>query len=140
MKKEIRKKWFFRQPPEEVWEYLIRPDLLGQWLMKNNFRPIIGHKFQFIGGCSGKGEGVAWCQVVDIEPFKSLSYSWQANSVKDGRPFNSMVEWTLSPKDSGTELQLVHSGFTVLEDALAHEDGWTRIGNKIVELLNAIKI
>ncbi len=45
-----------------------------------------------------------------------LSYSWQKNSAKDNKPFNSKIVWTLVPKENGTELQLVHNGFTALED------------------------
>jgi uncharacterized protein YndB with AHSA1/START domain len=140
MQKEIKHVWHFNQSPQEVWEYLTNPELIEQWLMKTDFQPIVGHKFHFIGGCSDAAKAAAHCEVLEVTPYTQLSYSWQTNSLKDNRPYNSKVVWTLTPKGNGTEMQLVHDGFTVLEDVLAHNDGWTRIGNKIVERLNAVAI
>ena len=139
MQKEIKQTWHFTQAPAEVWEYLTKPELLEQWLMKTDFQPIVGHKFHFIGNCNDEGKATAYCEVLEVKPYTRLSYSWQTNSIQNNKPFNSNVVWTLLPSQSGTELQLLHHGFTIQEDVIAHNDGWTRIGNKIVELFNAIK-
>jgi uncharacterized protein YndB with AHSA1/START domain len=130
MQKEIKQTWHFNQPPKKVWEYLTVPELIEQWLMKNDFKPVVGHKFCFI--CSN----TAYCEVLEVKPFSKLSYSWQNNSVKDNKPFNSKVEWTLVPKENGTELQLVHNGFTLLQDLVGHENGWNACHKKFEELLN----
>jgi uncharacterized protein YndB with AHSA1/START domain len=140
MQKEIKHTWCFSQSQEEVWEYLTKPELLSQWLMKNDFQPVVGHKFQFIGDCDDRGNTAAYCEVLEVKPYSRISYSWQTNSLYDGKPFDSTVVWTLIPKDNGTELQLVHNGFVAVEDAIAHNDGWTRIGNKMVGFLNEIKV
>ena len=58
------------------------------------------------------------------------------NSSKDNKPFNSKIVWTLVPNENGTELQLVHNGFTTLEDVVAHENGWNTCLKKLGELLN----
>ncbi len=139
MQKEIKHTWFFNQPKQEVWEYLTKPELIEQWLMKTNFQPIVGHKFYFIGECDGDGKAAAQCEVLEIIPYTQLSYSWRTNSIKDNKSYNSKVVWTLTPKENGTELQLIHNGFTALEDVIAHNDGWTRIGNKMFKFSNAIK-
>lgn len=34
MEKEIKKTWHFNQAPQDVWEYLTKPELIEQWLMK----------------------------------------------------------------------------------------------------------
>jgi uncharacterized protein YndB with AHSA1/START domain len=140
MQKEIKHTWHFNQQPQQVWEYLTKPELLEQWLMKTDFQPIVGHKFYFIGNCNDDGKAAAHCQVLEIKPCTHLSYSWQANSLKDNKPFNSKVVWTLTPVENGTALQLVHNGFTMLEDVIAHNDGWTRIGIKMTEFFNATKV
>ena len=139
MQKEIKHSWHFDRSPQEVWEYLTKPELLEQWLMKTDFQPIVGHKFHFIGECNNDSKAVAHCEVLEVKPYTQLSYSWQTNSVHDNKPFSSKVVWTLIPKENGTEMQLVHNGFTMLADVVAHNDGWTRIGNKIVEFLKAVK-
>ena len=139
MQKEIRHTWRFDQPVQEVWEYLTDPALLEQWLMKSDFQPVVGHKFHFIGGCIDEGHTAARCEVLEVIPHSRLVYSWQTNSLADARPFDSTVVWTLIPKDNGTELQLLHTGFRAAEDVLAHNDGWTRIGHKMTDQLNALK-
>jgi uncharacterized protein YndB with AHSA1/START domain len=135
MQKQIKHTWFFKQSPQEVWEYLTKPELLEQWLMKTDFQPIAGHKFSFTSPTCK----IISCEVLEIKPFTKLSYSWLANSASGNKPFNSEVVWTLLPKENGTELQLVHHGFSALEDYIGHNNGWTMLGNRFVELLNSIE-
>ena len=120
MQEEIKQTRHFNQSPQEVWEYLTRPELLEQWLGKTDFQPIAGHKFRFISPYGND----SFCEVLEVMPYTKLSYSWQKNSSKNNQPFNSKIEWTLVPKENGTELQLVHYGFTSSEDYTAHNNGW----------------
>jgi uncharacterized protein YndB with AHSA1/START domain len=133
MQKEIKQTWLFQQSPQEVWEYLTKPELLAQWLMETDFQPVVGHKFRFT--C----DATAYCEVLEVQPFTRLSYSWQGDSVNGSGPFHSVVVWTLTPRAGGTELQLIHNGFRVLEDLIGHEKGWIGCGNRISELLNTVK-
>jgi hypothetical protein len=34
-------------PPEKIWRALTQSALIEEWLMKNDFQPIVGHKFNF---------------------------------------------------------------------------------------------
>jgi uncharacterized protein YndB with AHSA1/START domain len=133
MQKDIHQTWFFQQSPSEVWEYLTRPELIEQWLGQTDFQPIVGHKFRFTSPYGNH----SYCEVLEIKPFTRLSYSWQKNSAKNKKPFNSKVTWTLVPRENGTELQLVHDGFVALEDVTGHNDGWNICLNKMAELLNS---
>ena len=114
-----------------VWEHLTKPELLEQWLGKMDFKLIVGHKFQIIG----KQGSLIDCQVQEVKPYTLLSYLWQKKSIKDGKPFNSTVVWTLIEKEDGTELHLVHDGFTSSEDHTEHNNGWILLGNRLIELL-----
>ena len=134
MQNEIKHNWRFASSPQEIWEYLTKPELLEKWLMKTDFQPVVGHKFTFSCGATN------YCEVLEVKPFTRLSYTWQTTSAKGGKPFDSIVTWTLLPKEGGTELQLVHNGFTALEDALGHDQGWTKTGSQLVELLNPVSI
>jgi uncharacterized protein YndB with AHSA1/START domain len=138
MQKEIKQVWQFRQSPQEVWEYLTQPELIEQWLMKTNFKPVKGQKFQFTftAGPGAKYYGVVDCEVLEIIPFSKLSYSWNGSTIDKTRSYNSIVEWTLVPKGTGTELQLNHDGFTVLEDMLTHSNGWNSCLAKMENLMN----
>ena len=33
-------------PPEKLWRALTQPHLIAEWLMKNDFQPVIGHRFR----------------------------------------------------------------------------------------------
>jgi len=136
MQKEITQTWFFRQSPPEVWEYLTKPELIEQWLMKTDFQPIEGREFRFTFTAKPgrQYEGIVHCKVLEVKPFTKLSYSWQTDSAGGNKPVNSKVEWTLSPKENGTALHLVHNGFTVLEDLAAHESGWNSCHKQLAEL------
>jgi uncharacterized protein YndB with AHSA1/START domain len=132
VQKEIRHTWQFNQSPQEVWDYLTKPELLGKWLMKTDFQPIVGHKFVF----THPPDHVTYCEVVEIQLHVRLSYSWQYPSAKDKKRLDSMVVWTLTPNEAGTELQLVHTGFTLLEDFVGHNNGWEKVSPLLVELIN----
>lgn len=139
MQKEIKQTWHFKQSPEEVWEYLTKPELIEQWLMKNNFQPIVGHKFQFTftPKPGSPYAGAVDCEVLEVKPYSRLSYSWDGGTYDGSRKFNSKVIWTLIPKGTETELQIQHDGFEILEDILNHTSGWKTCLKRIEELLNA---
>jgi len=77
--------------------------------------------------------------VLEVKPFTKLSYSWNGRTQDKSRGFNSAVEWTLVPKDNGTELQLQHNGFEILEDILNHTNGWNSCLKKLEEQINLIE-
>ncbi len=141
MQKAITQTWFFRQTPQDVWEYLTKPELIAQWLMKTDFKPIKGHHFTFTHdpGKDSKYDGVVHCEVLEVKPYNKLSYSWNGSTKGGKRKFNSIVVWSLVQKDNGTELRLQHDGFTVLDDILAHTSGWDQHVKQMTELLNKIQ-
>ena len=68
--------------------------------MKNDFTPVVGHRFNLSADW-----GAVDCQVLAIEPNKSLSYSWGAYGLE------SVVTWTLTPTSAGTRLRMEQLGF-----------------------------
>ena len=139
MQKEIKQTWHFNQPPQEVWEYLTKPELIEQWLAKTDFKPVMGQKFQFTNSCKTDDNkpDYTYCQVLEIIPHKLLSYSWRKGTNEKEITVDSVVTWTLTDKNGETELQLQHNGFTLIEDTIVHSNGWNECLNKITELLNA---
>ena len=135
MQKEIKQTWHFSQSPQVVWEYLTKSELIEKWLGKTDFQPIVGHKFRFVSPYGND----SICEVLEVKPFTKLSYLWQKNSAIDGKPFTSKIVWTLVPEENGMELQLLHNGFIELEDYNAHNNGWTVIINRLIELLQSQK-
>lgn len=141
MKKEITHSWFYSYPPETIWEYLTSSELLSQWLMKNDFKPVAGHRFMFKSGPAPQLEfdGNVYCEVLEIEPLKKLSYSWKYGSGPGDTRIDSVVTWSLSAKDNGTELLLVHTGVDEakhLPDYNAMNAGWLANIKKIEKILS----
>jgi uncharacterized protein YndB with AHSA1/START domain len=133
MQKDVSKTWFFQQPPSEVWEYLTKPELIEQWLMACDFKPVAGHKFRFIN----KSKIDAYCQVLEIIPYKLLSYSWRKGKSENEITVDSVVIWTLTDKNGGTELRLQHNGFITLESYTDHNNGWDYCINRMIERINS---
>jgi uncharacterized protein YndB with AHSA1/START domain len=142
MTKTIQHQFFFAHPPEVVWEYLTRADLMALWLMPNDFQPIIGHDFQFrIKPMPALNlDGIMYCKVLEMVSPKKLSYSWKAGPGEGKIELDTLVVWTLQPKDNGTELSLVHSGFKEIENLDLYNgmtEGWLKNVQKIFALINA---
>ena len=51
--------------PEKLWRALTQPHLIEEWLMKNDFKPVVGHRFDLRADW-----GVIGCQVLAVEPNK----------------------------------------------------------------------
>ncbi len=142
MAASIKHQLFFPQPPEAVWAYLTNAELMELWLMKNNFEPIIGHEFQFRANPvpSLDYDGIVYCKVLEMVPFKKLSYSWKLGPGDGTINVDSVVTWELQPKDEGTELLLDHGSFRILENTgifNAMNVGWLKNMHKIADHLNA---
>ncbi len=43
----------FAFPPEKLWRALTQPHLIEEWLMKNDFKPVVGHSFNLRGDWGG---------------------------------------------------------------------------------------
>jgi uncharacterized protein YndB with AHSA1/START domain len=141
MTRSIKHQFFFPHPPETVWEYLTKPELMELWLMKNDFQPIVGLDFQFRTTPipSLNFDGIFYCKVIAIVPFKKLSYSWKSGPGEGEITLDSIVEWRLQQTDKGTTLFLEHSGFAKKENLNFYKgltDGWLEKFQKIVDLLN----
>ena len=103
--------------PEKIWRALTQPHLIQEWLMKSDFKPTVGHDFTFRGDW-----GSVDCQVLEVEPNRSLAYTWAAMGL------DSVVTWTLTPTRTGTRLRMEQSGFRTDQEQAYRgaKVGWTR--------------
>jgi uncharacterized protein YndB with AHSA1/START domain len=95
----------FPFPPEKLWRALTQPHLIEEWLMKNDFKPVVGHRFNLRRTPQPDLNIVVDCQVLVVEPNKTLSYMWAAFDLE------SVVTLTLTPTSTGTHLRMEQSGF-----------------------------
>lgn len=104
-------------PPEKIWRALTQPHLIAEWLMQNDFSPVVGRSFKL----SAEWGGVD-CVVKTVEPHRTLSYTW------NGKGLESVVTWTLTPTGTGTRLRMEQVGFRP-DQQLAYRGataGWPR--------------
>ena len=92
-------------PPEKIWRALTQPHLIEEWLMKNDFKPVVGHKFNLSRDATPEIKVVIDCEVTEVEPNETLSYKWKAFGT------DTVVTFTLTPTASGTALRVEQSGF-----------------------------
>ncbi|WP_404287839.1 SRPBCC domain-containing protein [Microvirga sp. RSM25] len=94
-------------PPEKIWRALTQPHLIAEWLMKNDFEPAVGHRFNLRGDWGG----VLDCEVLAIEPNNMLSYTWNFTHEDAAYELKSVVTFTLTPTSTGTLLRMEQVGF-----------------------------
>ena len=97
-------------PPEKIWRALTEPHLIEEWLMKSDFKPAVGHRFNF------RAERADWkmvldCEVLAIEPSRKLTYTWNFAGNDPAHRLESVVTWTLTPTGTGTLLRMEQAGF-----------------------------
>ena len=113
-------------PPEKIWRALTEGPLIKEWLMDNDFQPVVGHGFSFRSTPVPNWDGVINSEVLVVEASKKLSYTWGTMGME------SVVVWTLVPTSGGTLLRMEQSGFGSDQDA-AYKGatyGWNKfIGN-----------
>ena len=120
-------------PPERVWRALTQPHLIEEWLMKNDFEPAVGHAFKL----RGEWGGVIDCEVLTLDPGRTLSYTW--NFAHDDPAYNlmSVVTFTLTPAGGGTHLNVQQHGFRpnqkqAFGGAIA---GWRKFADNLEQVL-----
>jgi len=132
---------FLPHPPEKVWRALTEPELIARWLMPNNFKLEVGHKFTFHGfpiPAAGFG-GTGHSEVLDFEPEKMLRITLRA-APGDLSGLDSTVTFTLEPEGRGTRLFLAHEGFDPADPSQAAArrlmgNGWPGTGRRIAQVI-----
>jgi uncharacterized protein YndB with AHSA1/START domain len=113
--------------PEKVWRALTERPLIAQWMMENDFQPVVGRGFTFHATPAPNWNGIVECEVLQVEPHRSLSYRWGVGGLE---PW--VVTLTLAPTAGGTRLRMEQSGFRDDQTAAfkGAQYGWSKfIGN-----------
>lgn len=119
--------------PEKLWRALTQPHLMEEWLMKNDFAPNVGHKFNL----RGEWGGVLDCEVLEVEPLETLSYSWDYKHDDPAYNLKSVVTFTLTRTAAGTHLRVEQTGFqpSQKQAAAGAYAGWNNFLAKLDQLL-----
>ena len=135
MKPDVSLDYQFTSSIEQVWNALTDSDMLAQWIWKNDFKPVVGHTFQFRAEPNEWWDGIVNCEVLVVDEPHTLSYTWESAGE------STTVTWTLTKGENGTvHLHLDQSGFS--EETKAQEGAiagakyaWTNMGNQLEKVL-----
>jgi uncharacterized protein YndB with AHSA1/START domain len=114
--------------PEKIWQALTESHLVAEWLMKNDFQPVVGHKFTFRATPIPGWSGITNCEVLAVEAPRRLQYRWGDGTESDSGLVTT-VTWTLTVTASGTLVRMEQSGFRP-QDERGYKGmggGWPRI-------------
>jgi uncharacterized protein YndB with AHSA1/START domain len=117
-------------PPEKVWRALTTPAIIEKWLMRNDFAPKLGHRFNFHATpIPNMWNGTTDCEVLELDAPRRLAYAWNASGEEAEGGLKSVVTWTLTPVEGGTHVRMEHSGFRPQDEGgrQAMGGGWPRI-------------
>jgi len=89
MKSDVSLDYQFTSSIEQVWNALTDSDTLAKWIWDNDFKPVVGHKFQFRTEPNEWWDGIVDSEVLEVDEPHKLSYTW----VSAGE--STTVTWTL---------------------------------------------
>ncbi|MBW8812030.1 MAG: SRPBCC domain-containing protein [Caulobacterales bacterium] len=116
--------------PAKIWRALTQSALIAEWLMRNDFQPVVGHRFHFHATpIPGMWNGTTDSEVLEVVPEQRLAYSWNASGEEAEGGLKSVVTWTLTPVEGGVLVRMEHTGFRPQDEAgrQGMGGGWPRI-------------
>jgi uncharacterized protein YndB with AHSA1/START domain len=98
-------------PVEKVWRAITESHLLADWLMANDFKAVVGHRFTFRHKPMPHWNGITDCEVTEVTPMTRLAYTWRSSGAEAANGVQTVVTWTLAPVGTGSRLRMEQSGF-----------------------------
>ena len=113
---------------DKVWRALTQAPLLEDWLMANEFAPVVGHHFTFHMPPMEGWNGVTDGEVLSVVPQAELSYTWNASGDEAADGLKTVVTWTLEQQADGVLVRMEQSGFRPQDqrNEMGAKYGWER--------------
>jgi len=127
--------------PELIWRALTESSLLAQWLLKNDFEPVVGHRCQFRSTPMPQWSGIIDSEVLEVKPHSRLVYSWMPSGGEGHGGPTWVVTFTLTPTAAGTHLRMEQSGFQSEEgpDYKGAKYGWSNFLNNLDRVVGGLQ-
>jgi len=125
MPRRIRFEAVYPFAPEQVWAALTDPVALGEWLMPNNFLPVVGHRFQFTTKPAPGFSGIVKCEVLELSEPSRLAFSWCGGGIE------TVVTFDVIPIGAAsTRIVMEQTGFKGMRGLMVSnilKGGWKRM-------------
>ncbi|MEO8152015.1 MAG: SRPBCC domain-containing protein [Rhizobacter sp.] len=128
-------------PPEKVWRALTQGPLIEEWLMQNDFEPIVGRRFTLRTAAMAHWNGVTDCELLELIPHQRLSYRWDASGDEAATGLKTVVTWTLTPTPTGVRVRMEQSGFRPQDEGNYQGAvyGWQRIVGSLEQVVSLLE-
>ncbi|MBP3963153.1 SRPBCC family protein [Paenibacillus lignilyticus] len=119
----------YTAPIEKVWSALTDPTKLAKWVMENDFKPVVGHRFQFRQKPTEYWDGIVEGEVLIVDEPSKLSYTWGTGQEKH------TVTWTVQDLGDGkVNLHLEQTGISNEQALNGAKYGWGAMLGQLVKL------
>lgn len=122
---------------EKLWSALTDSRKLAKWVanihtgqgMENDFKPVVGHRFQFRTQATEYWDGIIKGEVLIVEEPHRLSYTWESAE-------KHKVTWTLQDLGNGkVNLHLEQTGISNPQALAGAKYGWSKWFDELEKLL-----
>ncbi|MFC4597773.1 SRPBCC family protein [Cohnella hongkongensis] len=117
---------------EKLWSALTDSSKLAQWIAENDFKPVVGHRFQFRHPPSEWWDGIVDCEVLVVEAPTRLSFTMATGEEK-----HTVVLTVQALGDGKVGLHLDQTGFSNAYGVAGAKQGWSAWFDKLDHLLQA---
>lgn len=120
---------------DQVWKALTESETLAKWIWENDFKPVVGHTFQFRSEPNEWWDGIVNGEVLEIDEPNKLSYTWASAGE------TTTITWTLKEGSDGTtHLHFEQTGFSEATKAQpgaieGAKYSWTQFGEQLKNVL-----
>jgi uncharacterized protein YndB with AHSA1/START domain len=115
---------------EKAWSALTDSNKLAKWIMENDFKPVVGHRFQFRTQPSEYWDGIIDGEVLIVDEPNRLSYTFASGGEKH------TVTWTLQDLGDGkVNLHLEQTGISNAQGLEGAKYGWGKWCGELEKLL-----
>jgi uncharacterized protein YndB with AHSA1/START domain len=115
---------------EKVWSALTDSSKLAKWVMENDFKPAVGHRFQFRTQPTEWWNGIIDGEVLIVDAPNRLSYTWASGGEKH------TVTWTLQDLgDAKVNLHLEQTGISNVQALNGAKYGWGKWCDELEKVL-----
>ncbi|MGX4585884.1 SRPBCC family protein [Paenibacillus chitinolyticus] len=118
----------YKTSVEKLWSALTDSSKLAKWVadihtgqaMENDFKPVVGHRFQFRAQPTQWWNGIIEGEVLVVDEPNRLSYTWASGE-------KHTVTWTLEDLGDGkVNLHLEQTGISNEQALNGAKFGWTK--------------
>jgi len=116
---------------DKLWTAITDSNKLAKWVLENDFKPVVGHTFQFRAEPNEWWDGVIDGEVLIVDPPNRLSYTWAVGEEKH------TVIWTLQDLGDGkVNLHLDQTGFSNAQGLEGARYGWSQWCGELDKVLD----